>query len=77
MVYYDDRTGWVPSHQPIPYDPWAGETPTAPPDDEVRRAVREVMDRRPDWAPSRIKSDLWRQGVDVSIAVIFGVKAGM
>lgn len=76
MVYYDDRTGWVPSHQPIPYDPWE-VTPTAPANDTVRQAVREVMDRRPDWGPSRIKSELWRQGLDVPVAVIVGVKAGM
>jgi hypothetical protein len=76
MTYWDDRTGWVASHQPLPYDPWE-VTPVAPSDDAVRRAVREVMDRRPDWGPSRIKSDLWRQGLDVPVAAIVGVKAGM
>lgn len=79
MVYYDDQ---MPpgAHQPLPYDPWDdwSVTPAAPSDDTVRQAIQEAMDRRPDWAPSRIKADLWHHGrLDVPIAVIFGIKAGL
>lgn len=78
MVYRDDLDPPF-GHQPLPYDPWddPDNPPVAPADDDLRRAVREAMDRHP-GSPSRIKADLKRHGHgDIPLGVIHGVKAGM
>lgn len=79
MVYWDDQNP-PGGHRNLPHDPWDdwSVTPTAPSDDALRRAIQEAMARHPNHGPSRIKADLWHHGrLDVPIAVIFGVKAGM
>jgi hypothetical protein len=77
MVYHDDQM--PPNrHQNLPCDPWddTGVSPVAP-TDEQRRAVQAAMDRHPNHGAERIKSDIWREGRDVPLNVILGVKAGM
>lgn len=78
MVYHDDQM--PPNrHRNLPYDPWddTGCSPVAPPNDALRQVIQAIMDRHPKWDPSRIKSDLWREGRDVPLNVIYGVKAVM
>jgi hypothetical protein len=77
MVYRDDSDPPI-GHQPLPYDPWDynGIQP-APPADDERQAILMAMERRPNHGPSRLKSDLKRDGLDVSLEVICGVKAGL
>jgi hypothetical protein len=79
MVYWDDQAPPI-SHYALPYDPWDdwSVTPAAPASDELRQAIKAAMDLKPGHGPSRIKADLWHGArLDVSIAVIFGVKAGL
>jgi hypothetical protein len=77
MVYHDDQM--PPSqHQRLPCDPWDDwSCPPAAPSDEQRQLVRAAIDARPNHGASRIKSDLWSEGHDVPLNVIYGVKTGM
>lgn len=76
MVYHD---GSINRHLPLPYDMWDdnGIRPVPPVDDDQRQAVLMAMGRHPNHGPSRLKSDLKRDGLDVSLEIICGVKAGM
>ena len=77
MVYHDDQMPPI-THYPLLLDPWDGwSCPPAAPTDELRQLVQAAMDRHPNHGASRIKSDLGRDGHDVPLNVIYGVRAGL
>lgn len=74
MTYNDDY-GPQLRHQNLPLEPEPAEEPT----DEVRRLVREALERRPNRinSPRRIEATLRHGGVTVPVAQIAGALAEM